>query len=311
MVKAMEYFQKINEIVSYVWTKVDRHNIDILISDLPKEIIEIGPKYILQRDLESLAYYCETLIEPENLKHGRWSLARPIISDLVERNYPTIEKDKARDKINLIAKYVSLILRENNKITPQAVELIHKAAKNIQPHNWERTKLYSKIALSLKWLQYPCMNRQLSKELNEYVNDLGNKFGKYYEKEITELKKYWTDPFQISEKDREILTRDTLLSASMIECNRRLEDEISKLDIFQKRNIYVPEKSAFKIFLDSLEELKNYTLKKSDKNEIEIFEDVTLSAIFLIFFQDPNIPKSRSFVHFIKKYRDDYVNYKI
>lgn len=316
MARRTEHLNNLYDIVVYAENKIKPTTI---INELPQDILEIGPRYTLQRDLEALINWCPCIMSSREFEKGFFNLNEAVIGDVIKEYYPFMPREDRKKKVEKIHSFLKNNIKGKLTINEKTMDSIHEdSCKFLKPVP-DRIEKYSKVAIAFKWLQHKKVKEKLSPKLQKYISMLGDKFGKYGEKEIEDLNKCRKHPFPISKPNLKVLSSKEnykdLLMGSLKYCEKQIESNKNQLAKYEERKVEnIPLDEQYKSILLSIKELEDYTEGRSKKDDMKIFEDELLSAIFLIKMQDPLVKKSGELSHFIRqkcikkylKYRNAY-----
>ncbi|UZE94318.1 MAG: hypothetical protein IB618_01970 [Candidatus Pacearchaeota archaeon] len=303
MVKGIEHLNNFYDIVVYAENKIKP---PAIISELPQDILEIGPRYTLQRDLEALINWCPCIMSSIEFEQGFYNLNEVVIGDVIKEYYPFMPKEDIKKKVEKIYSFLKDNIKGKLTINEQTMDSIHEYSCKFLKPTPDRIEKYSKVAITLKWLQHKRVKEKLSPKLQKYISMLGDKFGKYGDKEIEDLNKCRKHPFPVSRSNLKVLSSKEnykdLLMGSLEYCEKQVESNKNQLAKYEERKVEnIPLDEQYESILWSIKELEDYTEGRSKKDDIKIFEDELLVAIFLIKMQDPLVKKSEELSHFIRQ----------
>lgn len=223
-----------------------------IFNDLYHDILTISPKYILQRDLVSIINWSLCSITIEDILEGTFPFSIGVLNTVFKAYYPNSNKKVRDEKIKKMYSFIKSAPKEEFdihsiwdwKIDIGSLKIIDGLAKKIQEPSLDRLKIYSKIAIALKWLQYPSVKNKFSLGLQKHILWLGDTFGKYDEEELGKLNSFLKDPYPIQERDFEVLEKSDLLDLGLIYCKEQIGEGIDKLKLYEENfDRFVPQEN--------------------------------------------------------------------
>lgn len=303
----------LQEIVDFLLIEIKP---SLVIDQLPGDILNIGPKYIFQRDLEGVINWCLYHVGKKDIKEGDLPLNETSVSDVIKLNYSGMNEEEKKEKAHLLYLFLQKYLGRNIMINERNLEAIHDKSIHIQDkkHTFERLKLYSKIAIALKWLQSEKISEKLSFELKEHIKYLGDCYGKFKNKDLGKLMDYQQgkNPFEVSKSDLEILCyREKYITKdgdSYQEhfLKKTLKDIKEKLKIANSKTL---EYKKLEFISGATEDLINFAKGLLHLDYSTVFRKETKIALSLILGQDPLNKKSTTFIRIINYCREEYIKY--
>ncbi|OPX18493.1 hypothetical protein BXT86_00855 [candidate division WOR-3 bacterium 4484_100] len=278
---------------------------DTILTELPYDL-----EFVSKTDIERFADWCRSAVSKDELEQGRYNINKPLIKFFVEKNFPELNPEKQKEKVETLHQKLYILLKLPNYekiiLNTANVNKIIDLLNNIPGEShFEKTAKKIKIAVALKWLQDEELSKNLTKPTNDFIRRVGDFYGRAKKGEhITASEIGIYNPPEDDKKkivdDFERKVELALMSASqeIKEAKGRYETE--------------DEYGPFANIIEVIKRLEKYIEGKqdSDYDYIEHFKDIIFLVIILNYIQDPYIKITEEAKKLLKTILPIYTRYK-
>lgn len=278
---------------------------DTVLTELPFDL-----EFLSKPDVERLAEWCRRSVSKEELAEGKFAINRPMIKFFVQKTFPELYPEIMKEKVDFLEKDLHKLLKlnafESIVLNAENIDKIIDILNNIEGEShFDKTKKRVKIAVSLKWLQDKELLTILSPGTRQYIERLGEFYGRVKKGEnvfANDIGTYHTPPDDLAKirEDYELKVDFALLGA-------RQDIQNAKMKIKSD-----PQFGQLGLIIAAVNRLNAYIDGKgtTDYDLTELFKDTIFIAIILNYVQDPYVKKSTEATKLIQMVLPVYRKYK-
>lgn len=254
---------------------------------------------IIEREIDNFVAYFRVLISskhsPKILKFDR-----KLVQAFTERT-DTDRGNAASDfRTEKLYAYLFSKIEDGTKITKESLDRIHEESEILKMPSLEKVMENIRIAMILKWVQGPLMER-LSHALQDYIVVLATVYGEC-RKSITGNVEW--PPLSLSEKDKNMLENEyRIFEIAMMEALQAIRlAQAAKPD---QENM----EEQFQIVFNSLQQLAKLE-EAGTLHSVDSFKDRIIVSSALIYIQDDYVVKNDKLRQLIQLFVSMYIRYR-